>query len=333
MNRVPIRCLWLWLLFASGCDDSVVTVDTGPEPGTVLATGYLESAEVASIVVPDVYRTYNFKISFMVPEGTDVTAGQPILSFEPTNVRDNLIRVTNLLEQEKQKIANTRLQSEARLEQLRLSLAEKKADVEKAQLLYNGAKVSEGRIVAEQRRLELAIANDEVLKLQRSIEKQQQTVATNIGKLADQAAQYEYQVEQYRAGLEKFNVTAPKSGMIVYQPLFDGRKLTVGDTVFLGQPLIDIPTLDKMVVVGQINEFDISKVEVGQRVEVVLDTVPDRTFQGSITSLGTTLRPKSETQPSVIMDARITLDTPDPRIMRPGMTARLGILTGTNHGA
>ena len=116
--------------------------------------------------------------------------------------------------------------------------------------------------------------------------------------------------------------------MVVYRLSANGKKLTVGETVYLGQPLIDIPTLEKMLVVGEIPEADIARVAVGQRVEVILDTIPDRQFLGEIISLGKIVRPKSDAQPNVIMDSDIRLLDPDVDVMRPGMTARLKIVVG-----
>ena len=48
----------------------------------VTASGYLQSSEVATIVVPIAYRLYNYKITFIAPEGVAIERGQPLVSFD-----------------------------------------------------------------------------------------------------------------------------------------------------------------------------------------------------------------------------------------------------------
>lgn len=323
---MKVVLLVLAAIGAIGCSESPGTVPTDAEAGSfIVASGELQSSELATVVVPSIFRVYNYKITSMAPEGTAIEAGQPLVSFDPSFLQQRLARAGNFLAQERQKIESMRLQSEAKLEQLRLTLAEKRAEVEKNEFLLKGAIASEGELVAKQRALELRIAQDEVQRLSRSIEMQLQTVDASVGTLSRRAQSWQYQVDQYQAGLPRLNVVAPKSGMVVYRVLNGRTKPTVGETVYVGQPLIDIPTLEKMIVVGQIPEADIRDVAVGSPVQVILDTLPDRVFSGEIMSLGTVLRPKSDNQPNVIMDSDISLLDPDVEIMRPGMTARLRI--------
>ena len=58
----------------------------------------------------------------------------------------------------------------------------------------------------------------------------------------------------------------------------------------------------------------------GQSVRFVVDAAPDQHFFGEIVELASVIHTKSPSQPARIFDATVSMKSPDPAVMRPGMS-------------
>ena len=91
-------------------------------------------------------------------------------------------------------------------------------------------------------------------------------------------------------------VIAPMSGTVTRLNVEEGEIVTSGRSAFSqGPAILTIANLSRMVVKTRINEVDIAKIALGQRVEIRVDAYRDRVFEGRV----------SEVAPSAY--------TPDPR--------------------
>jgi HlyD family secretion protein len=133
------------------------------------------------------------------------------------------------------------------------------------------------------------------------------------------------EVERLKRNIQKMNVQAPKPGIVVYTPDWDGKKKAVGDRCWMGENILELPDLSRMQMKAVILEVQAGRVETGQKAEVRLDSNPDRVFKGVVMSLGRVFRVKSDSQPAIVFDALIDLSESDPGLMRPGMAAGIDI--------
>lgn len=122
---------------------------------------------------------------------------------------------------------------------------------------------------------------------------------------------------------------ARSPGLVVHREIFEKggekRRVRVGDAVFAGQPVLDLPDLSEMLVETRVKEGEIHRVEPGQRAEVRLEAFPDETFAASVLRLGALTagdRGEARTFPLVLR-----LEKADPRL-RPGMSAQALVLAG-----
>lgn len=155
---------------------------------------------------------------------------------------------------------------------------------------------------------------------------QAKAAADLAGSRADEAARAVADVER-RIGL--CTVKARSPGLVVHREIFEKggekRRVRVGDAVFAGQPVLDLPDLSEMLVETRVKEGEIHRVEPGQRAEVRLEAFPDETFAASVLRLGALTagdRGEARTFPLVLR-----LEKADPRL-RPGMTAQALVLAG-----
>ena len=124
-------------------------------------------------------------------------------------------------------------------------------------------------------------------------------------------------------------VTARSPGLVVHREIFEKggekRRVRVGDAVFAGQPVLDLPDLSEMLVETRVKEGEIHRVEPGQKAEVRLEAFPDETFAATVLRLGAlTAGDKGEARTFPLV---LRLAKAEPRL-RPGMGAQALVLAG-----
>jgi multidrug resistance efflux pump len=117
-------------------------------------------------------------------------------------------------------------------------------------------------------------------------------------------------------------VKAPRDGIVVMVQGWEGEKKKVGDTAWRGQPIMEIPNLQKMRARGDVDEAEAGRLEIGQRVSLRLDAQPDLELRGKIELVAEGVRRESPTVPLKVLPVEIVLDNVDPALMKPGMRFR-----------
>jgi len=131
----------------------------------------------------------------------------------------------------------------------------------------------------------------------------------------------EAQVALARAQLSRMRIEAPFDGVAGI------RSVYVGDYVKDGADLVNIEDLSSMVVDFRLPERVLSRIKVGQSVDVTLDAFPARTFDARVDALDSQLDANGR---SLLVRAR--LDNAD-LSLRPGMFARARIVFATREKA
>jgi HlyD family secretion protein len=124
-----------------------------------------------------------------------------------------------------------------------------------------------------------------------------------------------------QAALSDFELAAPMAGSVARV------NLEVGEQVSPGTPVISLgATSNWFVETDDLTEIDVIQVEVGQPVEVTVDAIPDRRFNGVVTEVA----PRSETKRGdVTYTVTIELIDADDEPLRWGMTVFVDISVST----
>jgi hypothetical protein len=115
----------------------------------------------------------------------------------------------------------------------------------------------------------------------------------------------------------------------VHKVKWNGEKYQVGETVWSGLPLIEIPDLETIAADIYVPEVDLAKIRTGQRAELSIDALPGRAHTGTVAEIGTLVRPKAWDIPNKVLDVQIRIDRVDTASMRPGMSLRAKVETGS----
>lgn len=319
--------------FFVSCSNSrgyrVVKALKGPFHIKVHAIGQLKSSASTYIGSPSIRRFWNYKISFMAPEGKEVRPGEPILGFDARQLQENFMLKSSELETAKNELAKILLVEQEQKDNFILQSEEARVKEENAKL--KAQKPGELSALNELKKLqmehELAILN---LQLAQSRVKNQVIgMETRIHAQQNIVKRLETEVADLQASIARMRIAAPRAGIIVYTVDWNGKKKVVGDPTWIGESIMELPDLHRMEVAAVIPEPEAGKVKTGLDVEIRLDSNPDRMFKGKLTSVGRIFRTKSAQQPSMVFDAAIAIQDPDPEKMRPGMAAGVDIIVSS----
>jgi multidrug efflux pump subunit AcrA (membrane-fusion protein) len=147
-----------------------------------------------------------------------------------------------------------------------------------------------------------------------------------MGLAAARASEAGRAVAEVGRRIDLCGVRARSKGLVVYREIFDRsgerRRIRIGDTVFAGQPVLELPDLTRLELQGRVAESDIHLLVKGQRARIRLDAFPDGVFDGRVVALGSLTGGEKDEVRSFPL--RLQLLTADQRL-RPGMTARAEI--------
>jgi membrane fusion protein (multidrug efflux system) len=124
-----------------------------------------------------------------------------------------------------------------------------------------------------------------------------------------------------RTRLEKTQIRAPFDGVVGL------RGVSAGDYVKAGDALVDLVRMDPIEVDLKAPEVVLSTLALGQKIKLGVDAFPGQEFTGSIVAIAPTVDVGGR---SVLLRAR--LDNSAGKL-RPGMSARVQIVLGTNPNA
>lgn len=283
-------------------------------------TGALEAFESDRFGPPQLPNVWDFKISMMAPEGTEVKKGQPVLGFDTSELQRRLEQKTAQRDEAQKQIEKKRADLALRTKDERLKLAEAEARMRKTALKLDAPADIVGVKERQEVELDYALARRETAAIQSRLGALERAAAAEIRLLESKQQQAAQVVETTRASIRAMTITAPRDGTVIYVTGHRGQKKKIGDDCWRMERVIEIPDLTRMLGKGEVDEVDAGRVAVGQRVSFRLDAHPDEVFYGTIAGAGTTVQQKRGTRdPLKVLRVDVAIDRTDPAKMRPGM--------------
>jgi RND family efflux transporter MFP subunit len=258
------------------------------------------------------------KIQTLVPEGTLVKTGDIVAELDRSSLASQLATVQLAVQKadavyEQAQLDSTLNLSKAREDLRTMELTMEERRIAKEQAIYEAPSVKrQAEIDYEKAERALAQAKlDYVTRVE-----QAQAKMREVG--ADQARQRNM-MQLVQEAMAAFTIRAPSDGMVIYVKEWNGRKKAAGAQVSPWEPTVaTLPDLTKMESVTYINEIDVRRVAVGQKVQISLDSDPDKKLDGVVEAVANVgeQRPNSDAK---VFEVKVTVTKPD-TTLRPGMT-------------
>lgn len=317
----------------SGKDKEVVldaTVKEGPFEIAVMVTGELQALKETEIKGPTELRSrnlriYRLKIDDLIDEGTMVDSGDWVASLDRSEADNQLKDIYDEIERNESAYTRAKIDTTIQLRDLRDNLINLKFIAEEAKITLDQSKY-EPPATIRQAEISLERANRNYLQAK---ENYKLRVKESIARVREAQINLE-RVERTRDAmedvLEKFDIVAPASGMVIYKREWGGEKRTVGSEVSTWDLTVaTLPDLSTMISRTYVNEIDISKIKVGQQVEIGVDAFPEKDFTGNVIEVANIGEQLPNTDAKVF-EVKIQLNEKD-NILRPSMTTSNRIIT------
>jgi multidrug efflux pump subunit AcrA (membrane-fusion protein) len=289
--------------------------------------GELVADKSVSITAP--FNVPNLQIVWLAAQGAPVKAGDTIVRFDASAAERQWKEQQAALKQAQASLDQAIAEGRIKAEQDKLELASLQQAAEKARLEASKKEIVSA-IQGEENRIDLGLAEEKVRVQQATVELNLASTRSNIASLESQRNKARDEAELTRSRLTKMELKTPAAGIVNLlmnqsQGWFNAKPFKVGDNVWPGVGIAEIPNLASLQLKGKAEEIDRGRMVVSQAARIVLDPFPEKTFLGRLESISPLAEATFEWPPSRTFRVMTSLGAPDERL-RPGMNGRMDVI-------
>ncbi|MFW5773274.1 MAG: efflux RND transporter periplasmic adaptor subunit [Tangfeifania sp.] len=307
-------------------------VERGPFEVLVLSSGQLEAQNSENISVPSNLRDrdiriYEIKITDLVEEGTVVDSGDYVATLDQKAVEEVLNTAREELEQAENDFQDAKMDSNLTLSNYRDLIINAREEVESQQIVLEESKY-ESHSVIRKAEMDLDRAKRKLKQEIQGYELKERQAISKVERAKIEVRQKSNRVGKLEDVYNSLEISAPKSGMVIYGKDRMREKIKVGSTVSPYMPTIaTLPDLSSMLSITYVNEIDISRVKKGQKVKIGVDAIPEKSLEGEVVSVANIGQPMPKSDAKVFeVKIRIFGDVSG---LKPAMTTSNIIETST----
>lgn len=287
----------------------------------VTAEGYLRAVEATPLTTPpDAQQP--MKIAWMAVDGTHVRAGDVVVRFDATemqrelaNSRDDVTAAERQIERERELGGATgrRRDRTAALAGVELEMA-RSLEIDDERILSRN-EIIETRIDAGFAQAKADHAR-QVKEVEGAVSRSQRQVHDISRRQAQNG------VQRAEQGLARLEIAAPQDGLLVIERDWRGNALRVGDTLWPGQKVAEIPRVSAMEAELYVLEADAGDLVVGLPAELVIEAYPEHVYAAKLGKIDTLAKPRHQEVPVQYFAVTLELAVTDSATMKVGQRVR-----------
>ena len=261
-----------------------VTVQRGPIRSQISTNGKVEPVQNFESHAPIATTVRRL----VVKEGDRVRKGQLLLELDNDDIRAQAARAQAQIKAAQANLAATKnsgtqeeiLTLNAQLAKTRAARDTAQRNLDSLKRLQQQGAASEGEVRQAETSLQSTQADLNLLEQKQKERYSQPEVASTEA----QAAQAQAAYESAQSALSKSSVRAPFDGIVYSLPVKLGAFVQAGDM------LLQVADLSHVLVRAFVDEPDVGRLQMGQKVEVTWDAVPGRVWTGAVNSVPATVK-------------------------------------------
>jgi HlyD family secretion protein len=327
------RAVWtIPLILSCACAETARTKAGSPGTAVVarktiedsfLLTGELQAVRSEELTVPRL-EGGRVQVKWVAEDGAEVQAGETVVELDNTQVAQSL-------EEKRLRLTQSQISFEQRESSLEAEGSQKRLEKEKARIEAEKARIEaavpqelRARKEWHEKQQALLRAEAQLQKTTSALRTFEQSSASDLQVLRigrDKAAR---EVQAAEASLRQLAMVAPRHGIVIIgrSPMED-RTIQVGDNMWGGWRIASIPDLTSMEVLAFLPEVDDGRVVPGQEARVVLEADLTRCFKGKVEDVAAVAQ---DARFAGGFKVRVSLEETDPKVMRPGLSARVEVV-------
>ncbi len=271
----------------------------------------------------------DLRIVWLAPPSSPVKEGDVVVRFDTSRAEQQLQTKGATLKQAQASLDQAVAQARITAEQDKRALAQAGYEVERARLEVSKMEIL-SKVQGEEAEIELTLAEQKLKVRQATADLHKASATNRIASLTRNRDEAQSEVDITKHRLSQMEIRAPLSGIIVYLPNYamgwmNRRPYKVGDQVWAGVAVAEIPDLDTLEMEGKVEEIDRGRIAEQMDVRVRVDALPELNLEATLDQLSPLTQMSFEWPPSASFRGYARISEPDPRL-RPGMNARMDVI-------
>lgn len=293
----------------------------------VRCRGELKARRSVQIAAP--VNVPSLRIVWQAPPGGAVKEGDLVVRFDPSSTQQQLQEKDAALKQAQATLDQAVADARITAEQDQRDLSTAKYDVERAKMEASKAEIVSA-LQGEESRIDLGLAEQKLRVQEATVNLHATSDKAKIASLTRQRDQAQAEVDVTNQRLSQMEVKAPLSGVVIYmqnnsQGWMNAKPFQVGDQVWPGGIIAEIPDLTTLEMEGKVEEIDRGRIAVGQEARVRIDSLPELTMPADLTAISPLTEQSFEWPRTRSFRAFGHIRQPDARL-RPAMNGNLDVV-------
>jgi HlyD family secretion protein len=270
----------------------------GPVEINIHALGELRPSKSAQIAAPSMSGGM-MQIIYLAKSGTRVKSGELVVQLDPSEQEYALEQSRSQLEEADQQIIKVKADQAVRAAQNKVSLLKAQYRVRRAEFKVQGNELL-GAIEAKKNLIDLNDAKRNYEQVQRDIESRAGADAADLMMQNVARMKAEMGMKLAQENIDNMDIKAPVDGIVVLAQNIDslgssGRinsiseipEIREGDQIYPGRTIAIIQGTDELEIFSKVLETDRANLDVGQPVDIWMDSTPLKKYSGRIKSFAT----------------------------------------------
>ena len=291
-------------------------VSRGDFSRKIHADGNLKAADATSLGPPPRIRR-PLKIAWLAPDGSRVKEGDVVIRFDPTDLEEELKEGRH----DRATTDSQITQKSVREKSARRNM-DRDAEVANLELSYaQGFQSTDTQIFSRTQIIEAEI--DKTLAVKKKDHAEQaggvhsELAQTELDLLAIERRKAELTITQAKEGLQELEVRAPHDGIFALKKVW-GRRPEVGQMVWGGNAVAEIPKPETMEAQVYVLEADAGGLDVDLLATTLLDAHPGQSYAAKVTKVAALAQRRNHRVPIQYFAVTLGLDETVPEVMKPG---------------
>lgn len=319
---------------ATDSDVPLVTVQRSDLQVRVNARGELRATRTAGVSAPPIAGG-KLQIVKLLKTGTVVKAGDVVVEFDPSEQEYNLAQNRSDYEQAEEAIVKAKDDAAVQTAADQTALLKAQYAVRQAELDVSKNEIL-STIDGKKNQLALDEAKRALTQLEQDIESHKASNQAGVEVSEEKANKAKLAMDLAQQNIDNMRVKAAIDGIVVVMEnrdssgnFFFGQSLPdyqAGDQLYAGNTVAQVMDIGQMEISAKVSEKDRGNIKEGEAVEIHVDGLPEKTYQGKVKVLAGMASGGFffDDDPGHNFDVTVEIEHPD-SMLRPEFGARLVI--------
>jgi multidrug efflux pump subunit AcrA (membrane-fusion protein) len=290
----------------------------------VPADGTLRAVESTPLQVPGTVRR-PLRIAWLAPEGTRLEQEDVAVRFDPTELEKTVADRRAELDSNRLRIQQRSARAEARLQELDREIETARRELEHAEEFASRDATIFSRVEIIESRIDRELAAERLEHTRQERRREEELADAELEILAIQRRKIEGDLESALETLASLELRAPKAGHLIYQRR-RGEPPQVGNTMFPGQTVAEIPHDGAMEVEAYVLEADAGGLAAGLPARVYPESRPGTVYEAEVRRVDSVAKRRFQASPVQYFTVTLALDATDRSVLKPGIGVAVEIL-------